>query len=176
MQVLGEAGIGRLTQPRVAQAAGVSQSHLTYYYPTRAALLFAVAEHSLHHAASDLERAVAGPAADRSTRLIQAIAAELADKRRIRMILGIVAASEEDRAIKRALDKFICRVRAAVAGEAAKLGLDIGAPQIAAFHALALGAATLNLARDNASSRREIAASLGVLLAGFGFDSVKEKA
>jgi len=168
MDVLAETGIGRLTQPQVARAAGVRQSHLTYYFPTRAALLFAVAEHSLQLAAAELERAVAGPAANRGERLVRVIARELADKRRMRMILGIVAASEEDAAIKQALDVFIRKVRAVVGGEAKKLGLAVGAAQIAAFHALALGAGILNLARDNAASRREIAASLRVLLAACG--------
>ncbi len=39
-----EQGLPKLTQPRVAKAAGVSQSHLTYYFPTRADLVHAVLE------------------------------------------------------------------------------------------------------------------------------------
>ncbi|WP_454916872.1 TetR family transcriptional regulator [Xanthobacter sediminis] len=39
-----EHGLPGLTQPRVAKAAGVSQSHLTYYFPTRADLVHAVLE------------------------------------------------------------------------------------------------------------------------------------
>ena len=45
--VLAEHGAAELTQPKVARAAGVRQSHLTYYFPTRADLLLAVAEHSV---------------------------------------------------------------------------------------------------------------------------------
>jgi AcrR family transcriptional regulator len=41
--VLREHGFAGFTQPRVAREAGVRQSHLTYYYPTRADLLKAVA-------------------------------------------------------------------------------------------------------------------------------------
>jgi AcrR family transcriptional regulator len=41
--VLREHGFAGFTQPRVAQLAGVRQSHLTYYYPTRVDLLTAVA-------------------------------------------------------------------------------------------------------------------------------------
>src|SRR5277367_6037936 len=41
--VLREHGFAGFTQPRVARAAGVRQSHLTYYYPTRVDLLQAVA-------------------------------------------------------------------------------------------------------------------------------------
>ena len=42
LALLREQSLTGLTQPRVAKAAGVSQSHLTYYFPTRADLLRAV--------------------------------------------------------------------------------------------------------------------------------------
>ena len=45
--LLKDKGIAALTQPQVARAAGIKQSHLTYYFPTRAALLLAIAEHSI---------------------------------------------------------------------------------------------------------------------------------
>src|SRR5580658_8358896 len=41
--LLREQGLAGLTQPRVAAMTGLRQSHLTYYYPTRADLLAAVA-------------------------------------------------------------------------------------------------------------------------------------
>ena len=37
-------GIAALTQPQVASAAGIKQSHLTYYFPTRTDLLTAIAD------------------------------------------------------------------------------------------------------------------------------------
>ena len=43
LAVLREHGFAGFTQPRVAAEAGVRQSHLTYYYPTRVDLLTAVA-------------------------------------------------------------------------------------------------------------------------------------
>ena len=44
IDLIHEHGLAGLTQPRVAKAAGVSQSHLTYYFPTHDALLTAVLE------------------------------------------------------------------------------------------------------------------------------------
>lgn len=41
--LLREKGVTALTQPQVAQAANIKQSHLTYYFPTRASLLLAIA-------------------------------------------------------------------------------------------------------------------------------------
>src|SRR6202795_1544950 len=43
LEVLGERGYSGFTQPRVAAAAGLRQSHLTYYFPTRIDLLMGVA-------------------------------------------------------------------------------------------------------------------------------------
>jgi len=43
LAILREQGLAGLTQPRVAARTGLRQSHLTYYYPTRADLLAAVA-------------------------------------------------------------------------------------------------------------------------------------
>ncbi|MHC5540598.1 TetR family transcriptional regulator, partial [Singulisphaera rosea] len=42
LATLRERGYSGFTQPRVATRAGLRQSHLTYYYPTRADLLAAV--------------------------------------------------------------------------------------------------------------------------------------
>jgi AcrR family transcriptional regulator len=39
-----EQGLPKLTQSRVAKAAGVSWSHLTYYFPTRSDLVHTVLE------------------------------------------------------------------------------------------------------------------------------------
>ena len=47
LELLAQGGAQELTQPRVARAAGVRQSHLTYYFPTRAHLFQAVAHRSL---------------------------------------------------------------------------------------------------------------------------------
>src|SRR5690242_11685644 len=52
--LLAESGAHSLTQPKVARAAGVRQSHLTYYFPTRGELLQEVARHSIEKLAGPL--------------------------------------------------------------------------------------------------------------------------
>jgi len=47
LKLLAESGAHELTQPRVAKAEGVRQSHLTYYFPTRADLLQESARYSI---------------------------------------------------------------------------------------------------------------------------------
>src|SRR5512142_1673792 len=87
LRLLAGSGAHELTQPRVAKAAGVRQSHLTYYFPTRAALLQEVARYSIGKLAGLLEHAKPGA-------LPQGIAAGAADKRRARVMLGLVAAAD----------------------------------------------------------------------------------
>src|SRR3970040_2515231 len=52
--LLAESGAHERTQPKVSKAAGVRQSHLTYYFPTRADLLQEVARYSIEKLAGQL--------------------------------------------------------------------------------------------------------------------------
>ncbi|TMG78909.1 MAG: TetR/AcrR family transcriptional regulator [Betaproteobacteria bacterium] len=121
--LLTRSGAHELTQPRVAKAAGVRQSHLTYYFPGRTDLMQAVARHAIDQLAGELAQAgVHGPA-----RVATGIAAGSSDKHIERVMLGLVAAADRDPAIKRQLR----------------------------LHAVVIGCAVLQLARDNAEARSE---------------------
>ena len=54
LRLLAERGAHELTQPRVAKAAGVRQSHLTYYFPTRGELLQELARYSIEKLRPDV--------------------------------------------------------------------------------------------------------------------------
>jgi AcrR family transcriptional regulator len=156
LDLLGEHGVGKLTQPNVAKAAGIRQSHLTYYFPTRADLLKATALHSI----DSMIRMLASRASEGklSTDMLASVASEMVgDKRRARVVLGLIVASDEDREIKVFLRDFVTRVRAGVGRIAQLLGREADADSVALFHTLIVGAAVLHIARDNAASRRESA-------------------
>lgn len=145
--LLAESGAHALTQPKVARAAGVRQSHLTYYFPTRGELLQAVARHSIEK--------LAGQLAHRHASLADGIAAGAADKRRSRVMLGLVTAADRDPAIKRRMRRFIAELRQRMTPLLAGAGLDPSGEDIAFFHSVIVGCAVLQLARDNAEARRE---------------------
>ncbi|HZM33699.1 MAG TPA: TetR family transcriptional regulator [Burkholderiales bacterium] len=148
LRLLAERGAHELTQPKVAAAAGVRQSHLTYYFPTRTDLLQAVASHSI-------DKLARGLGAARGATLAEGIAAGAADKRRSRVMLGLVAAADQDPAIKKRLRKFIPELRARMAPIIEAGGLRADPESIAFFHAVIVGCAVLQLARDNAHARSE---------------------
>ncbi len=154
--LLAERGAQALTQPKVAAAAGIRQSHLTYYFPTRADLLQGVARHSIEALATRL--IARGRLAPDS--LAAGLAAGSADKRRARIMLGLVTAADADPAIKRRLRRFIRELRARMTPVLETGGLDVSPESVAFFHSVIVGCAVLQLARDNPEARREARAVL----------------
>jgi len=145
--LLAESGAHALTQPKVARAAGVRQSHLTYYFPTRGELLQEVARQSIEK--------LAGQLAHRHGSLADGIAAGAGDRRRSRVMLGLVAAADRDPAIRRRMRRFIAELRQRMTPLLAAGGLATDPASVAFFHSVIVGCAVLQLARDNAAARRE---------------------
>ena len=153
LSLLAEAGAHELTQPRVARAAGVRQSHLTYYFPTRGELLQEVARHSIEKLAGELAHARPGA-------LAEGIAAGAADKRRSRVMLGLVGAADRDPKIKRRMRAFVAELRRRMTPVLGAAGLATDPDSVAFFHSVIVGCAVLQLARDNAEARSEAKAVL----------------
>jgi AcrR family transcriptional regulator len=153
LSLLAEAGAQELTQPRVARAAGVRQSHLTYYFRTRGELLQEVARYSIEKLAGQLAHARPGA-------LAEGIAAGAADKRRSRVMLGLVGAADRDPKIKRRMRAFVAELRRRMTPVLGAAGLATDPDSVAFFHSVIVGCAVLQLARDNAEARSEAKAVL----------------
>jgi len=166
LDLLAKHGFTELSQLKIAHAAGVRQSHLTYYFPTRTDLLEAVAVRSVQELLASLRAGLISqsiPTAD----LPLIVGKMLADKRRARVMLGLIVSSDEEREIKRFLRRFVAQVRIGIAGIARLLGHEPSATDVAAFHLLIVGATILNVARDDAASRRECAEIARVAVSRF---------
>ena len=148
-----DSGVAALTQPRIAQAARVRQSHLTYYFPTRAVLLESVAQHMMEGMMEGMRSVARANAGKGAEALAKAITEAVLDTRRARVMLALIVASDEEPAIKTWLSEFIDKLRARIAEVLSDAGLD--ASQAVLFHTMLVGAAILNVARDNDTSRRE---------------------
>jgi AcrR family transcriptional regulator len=153
LRLLAEGGAHELTQPKVAKLAGVRQSHLTYYFPTRGELLQEVARHSIEKLAGQL-------AHGRKASLAEGIAAGAADKRRSRVMLGLVGAADRDPAIKARMRRFVKELRARMTPLLQAGGLNTDPESVAFFHCCIIGCAILQLARDNPEARAEARAVL----------------
>lgn len=150
--LLAKGGAQELTQPRIAKAAGVRQSHLTYYFPTIHDLLQDVAKYTLDAMVAELAKRDAG---ERPASLLEAATATSADKRRMRMVLGLVTTADREPKLKPRMREFLGEVRQGLTHLLRAGGLE-GTPDQAAFlHSVVVGQGILQLARDNEEARQE---------------------
>ena len=164
--LLAEHGVTELTQPKIAAAAGVRQSHLTYYFPTRTELLKAVAVHSLQSLMAQM--AAGAPAGGFDLPAFARMAGEqVADVRRTRVMLGLVITADQDPEVRQFMRDFVTTVRTHMGNLMRMFGKEPDEDTIAAFHTLMVGAAILNVARNDARSRKECAALAKVAVETF---------
>ena len=154
LQVLHQQGIMALTQTNVAAAAGLRQSHLTYYFRTRADLLKAIVE----QAAADLIGLISGkpeiPArtlAELRARIIK----DVSDVRMPRLMLAMSVASDEDPSLKAWMVKFEQGMHKLLAATLRELGVRVRMRDLALFHATLVGIGILNANAGTRSSARQ---------------------
>lgn len=85
-RLLRERGPAAVTQAAVAEAAGVRQGHLTYYFRRKQDLLLAIADHGL----DQLSRQLARAPGDRDT-ITDAVTAVVADRHRTQLEVGVLS-------------------------------------------------------------------------------------
>ena len=161
--LLNELGYDKLTQPQVARAAGITQGHLTYYFPTRSDLLLALAEHSLRASmAQFLERGSKAEA--RPDAVVSMVRQALLDKQRTRTILGLVVASDRDRKIKKPLREMIGHARGLAANLLRALGAEPTPGEAALLHACLVGLSVMTFALDSPKADRDMGEAAARLL------------
>lgn len=145
---LREDGFAAFSQTKVARRAGLRQSHLTYYYPTRIDLLVAVAEAAMEQQLSALDGLLAQSPQHRAP---EKIALLLGRKENARVLLALVQGADEEPRLQALFGDFAAQMReratALLAGDGSR-----PAPPIDAFllHALCVGLGVLGLALDDA--------------------------
>jgi AcrR family transcriptional regulator len=87
-------------QTRVAREAGVQQGHLTYYFPKKGDLVAGVLERLSERARGEIVRLVARSArldeAERHELFFAQIRAVMKDKKRTRILLGLIIEAQQD--------------------------------------------------------------------------------
>lgn len=154
LAVLQSEGWSALTQPRVALAAGLRQSHLTYYFPTRRDLVTAVSREVARRLVAGFERLAAEAPAD--PRGFGESFARLCSPEQTRLLLTLVLAADAEPAIRRIFRALTKDVRARLAEIIGRMGARPGGDAVALMHALCIGLAVLELARAEPAARREL--------------------
>jgi AcrR family transcriptional regulator len=167
LKVLREDGYTSLTQPRVAARAGIRQSHLTYYFPTRASLLVAVAQQAVQAqlalTASALDSASAKVAASRIAKVVSR-----AD--RARVLLMLATASDDVPEVRDLFRELAAGMLDQGRSFLHSLDADHATDGADIIYALAVGLAVINFATERpdgeAWAAQTIATALDLLTKG----------
>jgi AcrR family transcriptional regulator len=160
--ILREHGFSGFTQPRVAKRADVRQSHLTYYFPTRLALLEGVARLAVDGQLAALQSIVDLPSVPA---VIKNITAMIWRHENTRVLMALAQAADEEpslRSLFRELaDGIVSRLRQLLEN----LHLDATEEQVFLIHSLSVGMAVVDLATQRPHSKRRVEAILESLFA-----------
>lgn len=147
-----EHGLAGLTQPRVAKAAGISQSHLTYYFPTRRTLLRAVLDRTATDQLAGVKQALRA-ASSSPRKLAGAMGNAFEKAENSRVLISFALAASEDAYARRTFERLTRGIRGEVTAAAEKIGIPSDAKTMALVHAMGVGLSVLNLALGGSSLR-----------------------
>jgi AcrR family transcriptional regulator len=151
LDLLCREGIAALTQPRIAKASGLRQSHITYYFPKRSDLVAAVATSVAERLKTGFATALAaehpGDVAD--------CFARIATPEQTRLLLALVLAADQEKSIRALFRRLTKDIRDEIAAGLTRHGIEAEPDAVALFHALGVGLAVLDLARREPAARRE---------------------
>jgi AcrR family transcriptional regulator len=164
-----EGGYPALTQPKVAARAGMSQSHLTYYFPTRSDLVKAVAERIVGAQLARVD-AQMGPLSREAA--LKNITALVTATGTTRVFMALVLAADAEPSARAPLGELVSGMRQRVTYLLAALSGDTESPErISAhtadgrlFHAAVVGATILSLTEGDQADDEATAQMLAHLL------------
>jgi AcrR family transcriptional regulator len=151
VEILNADGFGALTQTRAAERAGLRQSHVTYYFPTRNDLLRETAAFGCNTMIDVMAGAIDSGMLNIET-LREFIAPDIHDRRFARLMCALTVASDEDESIKPWLKTFEAANRKCFILSFQKLGLVIQESDLEVFHATLVGSQILDLGESSAES------------------------
>ncbi|MEJ2868265.1 TetR family transcriptional regulator [Actinomycetospora sp. OC33-EN08] len=145
LEVIGETGPAGFTQPRVAARAGLRQSHLTYYFPTRDDLLVAVAEEAVRRRVALLREAQEG--AGTTEEQVSALARVLTSPEQTRVLLALTQAADRNEAVRTAFHDLAAGIGPIGEGMLAAADAPVDPAAVGLLQATSTGIAVLALAR-----------------------------
>ena len=151
MAVLNDEGFGALTQTRVAKAAGVRQSHVTYYFPARNDLLRETAVYGCNTMLAALSAGIETGELNLAN-FRQVMTADIHDRRFARLMCALLVASDVDERIKPWLASFEAANLKRLQQNFQKLGLSATLDEVGSFHATLVGASLIDLGESTAAS------------------------
>ncbi|MFM0322606.1 TetR/AcrR family transcriptional regulator [Caballeronia glebae] len=160
LATLREEGYSGFTQPRVAARAGLRQSHLTYYFPTRLALIEAVARTAIDGQLAAVD-AFAGEA---SLKITAASIANVAMRHEnTRVLMALAQAADEEPTIRSLFRELAEGVAVRIARMLEAMGLAVTKEHVSMVHALVVGLAVIDLAVGRTDGKRRANSAIETL-------------
>lgn len=144
LKLLNEQGFPALTQTRVAEVAGVRQSHLTYYFPTRNELLKAIVQEGKKVMLSAM------PTHSQTQPLLPDAFEKVLIKQLInspipRLMVALTAACDEDETLRFWMTDFDTANRHELTNRLNQMQIFAKEEEVVLFHASLVGTAMLSL-------------------------------
>lgn len=165
LAVLREAGFSGFTQPRVAARAGLRQSHLTYYFPTRADLLTAVARVAVNDQLAAIDATLKASSPEAAAAAVADLAVRDEDTR---VLLALIQAADQEPALRELLRELTDGIALRASALLRALGMTPSGANRDLVEALVVGLAVIHLATrdpDDGERARSASAALFTLLA-----------
>jgi AcrR family transcriptional regulator len=161
LAVLSEHGYAGFTQPRVATRAGMRQSHLTYYFPTRLALFEAVAQHAIETQLAALDATLDASSARAAARSLARVAGRAES---VRVLMALAQAADEEPSVRELFRDMTSAIGVRAGVLLQKLGIPVSSKHLDLLHALTVGLAVTNLATGRADGEERAAALIQNIL------------
>jgi AcrR family transcriptional regulator len=142
LATLREHGFVGLTQPRVAKLAGLRQSHLTYYYPTRLDLLTAVARTAIDKLLTALDKALEGTAKEAPG----AMAKMAVRHENTRVMMALAQAADQEAPLQKLFRELADGIVSRFGQFLRRQDMGATEEQARLLHALTVGLAVVDLA------------------------------
>jgi DNA-binding transcriptional regulator YbjK len=153
--VLRELGYPGFTQQRVATAAGLRQSHLTYYFPTRVDLLTAVASAAIDGQLAAIDSMLDG----RSIEAAAAVIAHVVGRHEnTRVIIALAQAADQEPALRELFRELVDGIAQRAGRLLEKLNIVPTDENRFLLHALSVGLAVVDLAIARPDGERRASA------------------
>ena len=142
LDVLREEGFAGFTQPRIAARAGLRQSHLTYYFPTRVDLLAGVARAAIEIQLARIDQMLAGAAPDLSANMARG----MVQHENTRVLMGMAQAADHEPALRELFLELTSGILDRAGSLLETLGIPASQTNRDMIHALSVGLAVIDLA------------------------------
>jgi len=160
--VLRESGFSGFTQPRVAAEAGLRQSHLTYYFPTRVDLLAGVARAAIERQLEAVDAIVGTSSPQAAAKVIANVAVR---HENTRVIMALAQAADQEPSLRVIFHELADGIILRVGKLLEQLKIAPTDEHCYLLHALSVGLAVIDLATARKDGDRRAAQTLETVFA-----------